>query len=77
VSLRGVTGAANIDLSACCKPHLFPAIRQSDKASHRRRFGIRDAESARRVAPTADAVVIGSRIIQEIEAGAADQACPG
>ena len=37
-------------------------------------FGIRDAESARRVAQTADAVVIGSRIIQEIEAGAADQA---
>ena len=31
-------------------------------------FGIRDAESARRVAETADAVVIGSRIIQEIEA---------
>jgi len=31
-------------------------------------FGIRDAESARRVAQTADAVVIGSRIIQEIEA---------
>jgi len=30
-------------------------------------FGIRDAESARRVAETADAVVIGSRIIQEIE----------
>ena len=33
-------------------------------------FGIRDAESARRVAQSADAVVIGSRIIQEIEAGA-------
>ena len=37
-------------------------------------FGIRDAESARRVAQSADAVVIGSRIIQEIEAGAADGA---
>ena len=35
---------------------------------------IRDAASAKRVAQTADAVVIGSRIIQEIEAGAADQA---
>ena len=34
----------------------------------------RDAESAKRIAQTADAVVIGSRIIQEIEAGAADQA---
>jgi len=37
-------------------------------------FGIRDAESARRIAQTADAVVIGSRIIQEIEAGSADGA---
>ena len=37
-------------------------------------FGIRDAESAKLIAQTADAVVIGSRIIQEIEAGAADQA---
>jgi len=37
-------------------------------------FGVRDAESAKRIAQTADAVVIGSRIIQEIEAGAADQA---
>jgi tryptophan synthase alpha chain len=32
-------------------------------------FGIRDAQSARRAAQAADAVVIGSRLIQEIEAG--------
>ena len=37
-------------------------------------FGIRDAESAKRIAQTADAVVIGSRIIQEIENGAPEQA---
>jgi len=37
-------------------------------------FGIRDAESARRVAQTADAVVIGSRIIQEIEAAGPQEA---
>jgi tryptophan synthase alpha chain len=30
-------------------------------------FGIRDAESARAVAAVADAVVIGSALIQEIE----------
>ena len=30
-------------------------------------FGIRDGETARRVAGCADAVVIGSRIVQEIE----------
>ena len=34
-------------------------------------FGIRDAESAKRVARVADAVVIGSRLVQEIiDAGA-------
>ncbi|HUJ27046.1 MAG TPA: tryptophan synthase subunit alpha, partial [Myxococcales bacterium] len=37
-------------------------------------FGIRDAESARSIGASADAVVIGSRIIQEIEAGAAEGA---
>jgi tryptophan synthase alpha chain len=37
-------------------------------------FGIRDAESARRIAQTADAVVIGSRIIEVIEAGPAAEA---
>ena len=37
-------------------------------------FGIRDAASAQAIAADADAVVIGSRIIQEIEAGPADAA---
>jgi tryptophan synthase alpha chain len=37
-------------------------------------FGIRDAQSARRVADVADAVVIGSRIIQEIEAAGPERA---
>ena len=72
VSLRGVTGAANIDL-ADVAAHL-PQIRKATKLPIGVGFGIRDAESARRVAQTADAVVIGSRIIQEIEAGSADQA---
>jgi tryptophan synthase alpha chain len=72
VSLRGVTGAANIDLSDVAS-HL-PQIRKATKLPIGVGFGIRDAESAKRVAQTADAVVIGSRIIQEIEAGAADQA---
>jgi tryptophan synthase alpha chain len=30
-------------------------------------FGIRDPQTARRVATVADAVVIGSRLVQEIE----------
>ena len=37
-------------------------------------FGIRDAASAQAVAAHADAVVIGTRLIQEIESGAAESA---
>ena len=72
VSLRGVTGAANIDVSEIKEK--IPLIRKATKMPIGVGFGIRDAESAKRIAQTADAVVIGSRIIQEIEAGAADQA---
>jgi tryptophan synthase alpha chain len=72
VSLRGVTGAANIDLSDVAAR--IPKIRAATRLPIGVGFGIRDAESARRVAQTADAVVIGSRIIQEIEAGAPEQA---
>ncbi|HUQ25815.1 MAG TPA: tryptophan synthase subunit alpha [Burkholderiales bacterium] len=72
VSLRGVTGAANIDLSDVAS-HI-PEIRKATRLPIGVGFGIRDAESARRVAQTADAVVIGSRIIQEIEAGKPEEA---
>jgi tryptophan synthase alpha chain len=67
VSLRGVTGAAHLDLSDVAAR--IPKIRAATKLPIGVGFGIRDAESARRVAQTADAVVIGSRLIQEIEAG--------
>ncbi|MDH5222192.1 MAG: tryptophan synthase subunit alpha [Betaproteobacteria bacterium] len=72
VSLRGVTGAGHIDL-ADVAAHI-PKIRAATRLPIGVGFGIRDAESARRVAQTADAVVIGSRIIQEIEDAGADQA---
>ena len=72
VSLRGVTGAANIDLSEITKK--LPAIRAATRLPIGVGFGIRDAESARKVAQSADAVVIGSRIIQEIEDAGPDQA---
>ena len=68
VSLRGVTGASHLDFSE------IPAIRAATRLPIGVGFGIRDAESARKVAQAADAVVIGSRIIQEIEAGSADDA---
>jgi len=72
VSLRGVTGASHLDLGDVAAR--IPKIRAATKLPIGVGFGIRDAESARRVAQTADAVVIGSRIIQEIEAGAPEQA---
>ena len=74
VSLRGITGAANIDLAEVAAR--IPKIRAATRLPIGVGFGIRDAQSARRVAHTADAVVIGSRIIQEIEAAGAGEAVP-
>lgn len=72
VSLRGVTGAGHLDLDDV-SAHL-PAIRAATALPIGVGFGIRDAESARRIAQYADAVVIGSRIIQEIEAAGPQRA---
>lgn len=72
VSLRGVTGASHIDLSEIGARVL--KIRAATKLPIGVGFGIRDAESACKVAECADAVVIGSRIIQEIESGPAEEA---
>jgi tryptophan synthase alpha chain len=72
VSLRGVTGAAHLDFSDVLSR--LPRIRAATRLPIGVGFGIRDAESARRIAQVADAVVIGSRLIQEIDAAGADQA---
>jgi tryptophan synthase alpha chain len=65
VSLRGVTGAKHLDLDDVSAR--LPAIRGKTKLPIGVGFGIRDGETARAVARVADAVVIGSRIIQEME----------
>lgn len=65
VSLKGVTGAASLDLNEVAAR--LPLIRAHTGLPVGVGFGIRDAETARRVAEVADAVVIGSRIVQEIE----------
>jgi tryptophan synthase alpha chain len=70
VSLKGVTGAGNLDLDEVAKR--IPAIRAATGVPVGVGFGIRDAATARAIAGFADAVVIGSRIIQEME-----QAAPG
>lgn len=72
VSLRGVTGAGHIDTTEVASR--IAAIRQHVKLPIGVGFGIRDAETAKAVASVSDAVVIGSRIIQELENTPKDKA---
>jgi tryptophan synthase alpha chain len=72
VSLKGVTGAGNLDPAEVGRK--LAGIRRHVRIPVGVGFGIRDAAGARAIAALADAVVIGSRIIQEIEAGPADAA---
>lgn len=65
VSLRGVTGAANLDLTEVTGK--VAAIRGKTSLPIGVGFGVRDAATARAVAEIADAVVVGSRTVQEIE----------
>ena len=71
VSLKGVTGAGHIDLDDVAKR--VARIRAHTKLPVGVGFGIRDPETARRIAHVADAVVIGSRLVQEIETAGADE----
>ena len=65
VSIKGVTGAANLDTDAV--EAMLPRIRQHVHIPVGVGFGIRDAATAKAVGRVADAVVIGSKIIQLIE----------
>lgn len=62
VSLKGVTGAGHLDTGAVAEA--VPRIREHVKVPVGVGFGIRDAVTARAVAQVADAVVIGSRLVQ-------------
>lgn len=65
VSLKGVTGSGALDVDAVGA--MIPRIKQSVKVPVGVGFGIRDGATAKAISSVADAVVIGSRIIQEIE----------
>jgi tryptophan synthase alpha chain len=65
VSLKGVTGSGALDTSAV--EQMLPRIRQHVHIPVGVGFGIRDAATAQAIGKVADAVVIGSRIIQIIE----------
>ena len=60
-----MTGSAKLDVEEVARR--IPQIRAAVGMPVGVGFGIRDAESAQRVGAVADAVVIGSRIIEEIE----------
>ncbi len=72
VSLKGVTGASHIDTREVGA--MLGRIRAHTRVPVGVGFGIRDGETARRIGEVADAVVIGSRIVQEIAEGPAEAA---
>ena len=65
VSLKGVTGAGHLDTFDAENKVL--EIKQATSLPVGVGFGIKDAESAGKVAMFADAIVVGSAIIREIE----------
>ncbi|TAL55220.1 tryptophan synthase subunit alpha [Pandoraea sp.] len=71
VSLKGVTGAAHLDLDSVAGK--IPQIKRHVNVPVGVGFGIRDAQTAAAIGQVADAVVIGSRIIQLLEDATRDQ----
>jgi tryptophan synthase alpha chain len=65
VSLKGVTGAGHLDTDAVAL--VLPRIRKHVSVPVGVGFGIRDAATARAIGRVADAVVIGSRLVQIME----------
>jgi tryptophan synthase alpha chain len=65
VSLKGVTGAGHLDVQGVAQ--MVPRIKQHVNLPVGVGFGIRDGASARAVADHADAVVIGSALVQRLK----------
>lgn len=72
VSLKGVTGSKALDVGAVTAR--LPAIRRATGLPVGVGFGIRDAATAGAMSLAADAVVVGSRLIEEIETVGRDRA---
>jgi tryptophan synthase alpha chain len=70
--VKGVTGAANIDTQDVAS--MVARIRKRTQVPVGVGFGIRDPATAKRVGRVADAVVIGSRIVQAIADAPPNQA---
>lgn len=72
VSLKGTTGAATLDVDDVTTQ--VSKIRHQIPLPIGVGFGIRDAQTAKAVAQAADAVVIGSKVIQVVDDGDPDGA---
>ena len=72
VSLKGVTGAGHLDLHEVAQR--IPQIRAKTGLPVGVGFGIRDASTAERLAGMADAVVVGSRLIDAMTDAAQGEA---
>jgi len=71
VSLKGVTGAASLDVGSVADK--LGQIRSATDLPIGVGFGIKDAESAAQVAKVADAVVVGSAIVKLVGENAGDR----
>ncbi len=74
VSLKGVTGSGALDTAAV--EAMLPRIRKQVSIPVGVGFGIRDAATAQAIGKVADAVVIGSRIIQLLDAQPHERVVP-
>jgi tryptophan synthase alpha chain len=72
VSLKGVTGVKTADVAEI--EAQLPRLRKATQLPIGVGFGIKDAESAKAIARSADAVIIGTRIVQEIESAGPEHA---
>jgi len=72
VSLKGVTGAGNLDARTVAEA--MPRIKAHVQVPVAVGFGIRDGRTARAVADACDAVVIGSALVQLLESASRDNA---
>ncbi len=70
VSLKGVTGAANLDVEQV--KARVAEIRTKTSLPIGVGFGVKDSATAKNVAAFADAVVVGSRMVQTIEQSTED-----
>ena len=74
VSLKGVTGAGHLDTGAV--EQMLPRIRKHVQVPVGVGFGIRDAQTAQAIGQVADAVVIGTKIIQLAEGQPREKVVP-